>query len=498
MINTRQLYSQMFRVLKVMLAATLLLELASVSAQTPTITEYPIPTSYFGPGPSSIANGPDGNLWFTLSVAPVCFFDPCPLAPVDAIGRITPAGVATQFAIPTPSSEPADITAGPDGNLWFTEQGGNNIGVVTPAGVITEYPIPTANSSPVGIAKGPDGNLWFTESGANNIARITPAGAVTEFPGTTGFAHAIASGPDGNLWFTEFIDSCDGFFCEPANAMIGRIAPDGVISEFPLPTGTSSLYGIASGPDGNLWFTENNFLVGDIVGGKIGRATPSGAITEFTVSAATAVSSYPQGITNGPDGNLWFTDSGSNGIGQITPAGLITEYPIPAGTTVGLYGITTGPDGNIWFTQSTDNQSVNEIGKMVTGTGISISAGFTGNWFDTSESGHGFSIEVLPGNQMLAQWYVFAPNGGQSWIVATGPITGNSAVLQGFQPIGPGGRFPPNFNGSNLQNQPWGTISFTFTDCNNGTVSWQPTAPGYASGSLPISRLTMPMGLTCP
>ena len=128
---------------------------------------------------------------------------------------------------------------------------------------------------------------------------------------------------------------------------------------------------------------------------------------------------------------------------------------------------------------------------------FSIGPGITGNWFDPSESGHGFSIEVLPGNQMLAEWYVFAPNGGPVWIVATGPITGNTAVVQGYQAVGPGGRFPPNFNPIQLQGQLWGTLTFTFTDCNNGQVSWQSVVAGYASGSIPITRLTIPAGLTC-
>ena len=34
---------------------------------------------------------------------------------------------------------------------------------------------------PSGITAGPDGNLWFTEAAAT-IGRITPAGTVTEFP----------------------------------------------------------------------------------------------------------------------------------------------------------------------------------------------------------------------------------------------------------------------------------------------------------------------------
>jgi hypothetical protein len=130
-----------------------------------------------------------------------------------------------------------------------------------------------------------------------------------------------------------------------------------------------------------------------------------------------------------------------------------------------------------------------------------MSNGITGNWYNPLQSGHGFSIEVLPGDgivgEMLAEWFAFAPDGGQSWIVATGPIIGNTAVLQGFQPVGSSVRFPPNFDPSHVQNQPWGTITFTFTDCNNGNVSWQPTATGYTSGTMPITRLTMPAGLTC-
>ena len=39
-------------------------------------------------------------------------------------------------------------------------------------------------SAPAGITAGPDGNLWFTESDASRIGRITPAGVASEFPPT--------------------------------------------------------------------------------------------------------------------------------------------------------------------------------------------------------------------------------------------------------------------------------------------------------------------------
>lgn len=51
----------------------------------------------------------------------------------------------------------------------------------TPTSSIVEYTIPTANSYPTSITSGPDGNLWFTEMFGHQIGRITPDGLITEF-----------------------------------------------------------------------------------------------------------------------------------------------------------------------------------------------------------------------------------------------------------------------------------------------------------------------------
>src|SRR5262249_57150985 len=84
-----------------------------------------------------------------------------------------------EFGIPTPNGQPIGITRGPDGNLWFTER--HAIGRITPAGVITEFSAGLATgSSPAEITAGPDGNLWFTEENGA-IGRITPAGVITQF-----------------------------------------------------------------------------------------------------------------------------------------------------------------------------------------------------------------------------------------------------------------------------------------------------------------------------
>jgi uncharacterized repeat protein (TIGR01451 family) len=99
------------------------------------------------------------------------------------------------------------ITAGPDGNLWFTERSASQIGQINPTShAFAEFPVTTAGSFPLGITAGPDGNLWFTERSASQIGQINPTShAIAEFPTPTASSGSvgITSGPDGNLWFTE-------------------------------------------------------------------------------------------------------------------------------------------------------------------------------------------------------------------------------------------------------------------------------------------------------
>jgi streptogramin lyase len=237
------------------------------------ITEYPLPTPNSQPG--GIIAGPDGNLWITENGT-------------NRIGRMTPAGVITEFTIsttipvtadnPSGSSLPRFIRNGPDGNLWFTEFGANKVARITPAGVITEYPVPTTvtpspaiklvgippkptsnvlgSSQPRGLVTGPDGDLWFGEFAADKIGRLDPTtGTITEFPVPTdnSIPFGITGGPDGNLWFAE---NNAGKF--------GVITTNGfVVAEFTVPTPGVGPLDLEPGPHSTLIFTESG-------GNKIG------------------------------------------------------------------------------------------------------------------------------------------------------------------------------------------------------------------------------------
>ncbi len=97
------------------------------------------------------------------------------------------------------------LTAGPDGALWFTDQGLNEIGRLGSDGTISYFSIPTAASGLAAITTGCDGALWFTEQQANKIGRITTAGKVSEYAVPTPNAGVgdIAGCLGGAIFFTE-------------------------------------------------------------------------------------------------------------------------------------------------------------------------------------------------------------------------------------------------------------------------------------------------------
>lgn len=258
------------------------------------------------------------------------------------VATATARGPVTQFPIPTASSRPTAVAAGPDGNVWFVESSANKIGMITPTGTITEFAITTLASGPRDIAAGPDGNLWFTEANASQIGKITPTGTITEYPvppvdpDFPDFweqePDRITAGPDGNMWFTVNSD---------IDARVERITPSGTVTAFIVPGDWPMIRDITAGPDGNVWYTEEG------PPHKLGKVTPTGTITEYRIGGAAA---YPGCITAGPDGNLWFAtgiDTGDEGIARFDmTTGAITVHA----TSDNVYDITSGPDGNLWFT----------------------------------------------------------------------------------------------------------------------------------------------------
>jgi virginiamycin B lyase len=271
-----------------------------------------------------------------------------PVSVTNAYSGVEGAPSVTYFNSGVSGPNVAQITAGPDGGMWFAEINAK-IGRIDATGTspsIVEYPMPTPDPVHLpqirAITPGPDGKLWFAgypySTAIGNLATTGCATSCAEYT-TPGFqnAYGIVTGSDGALWFTKYDFSGANY--------IDRATPDGTVTNS-YSTGitpTSGVGSIVAGPDGNLWFSEFNCAT------TIGKITTAGTVTEYAVD-------YNHDVAVGPDGNIWV--AGSSGVSKVTTSGTATpnysSYQLAptGGQTYGAYGpyrLTTGPDGAIWY-----------------------------------------------------------------------------------------------------------------------------------------------------
>lgn len=299
----RSLRRNLFR--NVIAPALAILALSAETGSAQSFRSFPIQG---GTQPFAIAEGVDGNFWFTLANS-------------SKVARITPRGKIRYFRTPS-LSNPAFITLGPDGNMWFGEGSTGKIAFVTPEGVVSERQFSFFGVS-VGITTGPDGNIWFTDQTDHAVWRYNlSTDTFTRFltPTPNSYPGDITTGSDGNMWFTQ-----------QAVEKFARITPSGVITEF---TGVDSPGTIAAGPDGNLWISSA-FVP------EIARVTPSLEITIFPIPAT------PNIIRPGNDNNLLFTEFSASKIGSITTDGVVTESEEFVNSFPN--GIAAGRGSRVWF-----------------------------------------------------------------------------------------------------------------------------------------------------
>lgn len=170
----------------------------------------------------------------------------------------------------------------------------------------------------------------------------------------------------------------------------------------------------------------------------------------------------------------------------LTPRSHHAAVALLDGRVLVVGGLGAGPNGEVGLAKAEVYQGP-----------VAIGPGFTGAWYDPAQAGHGLLVEVLPGHQLLAAWLTFDPAGNQAWFTGVGTYSGNTGTVTAVdQPSG--GRWFPYFDPRQIAHHPWGTLTFTFSDCNHGVVQFSSTAAGYGSGSMNLTRLTQAAGLACP
>ena len=217
------------------------------------------------------------------------------------------------------------LVATADDTLWVTPMLNRAMARVDVHGVAQDYDLPSGWVPPSAFGVGPDGALWLGTHGS--IARLDPDTLVMEtWP--LGAGHMpihILAGPDGNVWFAE------------QNGRVVRMRPTGEFLDT-YETGASA-NGAAFGSDGALYLamaTEVVRLTAD------GEKSERPASTKFMGFAGRDF--------------FWHGSRGFD-VPARPPYGVITKTSF-SGETLATYHIAMTPlasdsGGNLWLRAST-------------------------------------------------------------------------------------------------------------------------------------------------
>ncbi|HKQ75860.1 MAG TPA: hypothetical protein VJ810_19350, partial [Blastocatellia bacterium] len=251
---------------------------------------------------------------------------------------------------------------------------------------------------PYQIITGPDGAVWFSIRNRARIGRVTPEGVITEFPlpNPLSSAYEIVRGPDGNLWFTEEIFR-EGY-------RIGRITPGGVVTEFPLPNPNSFPLSLINGNNGALYYHSVNKFV---------RFAINGTVTEYPITNSTRAGGIIAPLAADASGNVHCIQARQYETLiteyfhiKLTPDGVLTERSLGRLPNYSIWHLAQGPDGNIWYSVGTFD---------VFSTGIPIFNGF----IPLSESSGAAPISSGPNAPVI---FISAPDRSFWFFSSTGLV----------------------------------------------------------------------------
>jgi virginiamycin B lyase len=126
-------------------------------------------------------------------------------------------------------------------------------------------------------------------------------------------------------------------------------APIGALKQFKVPTANSQPRAITNGSDGNRWFTEGTEFTS--APAKIARITPAGAITEFAPDVADGCNFciIITDIAQGPGGILYITSNDPT-LMRFNVATQSFETPVQMPNTSALGGNLAVSATDVWIT----------------------------------------------------------------------------------------------------------------------------------------------------
>lgn len=370
-----------------------------------------------------------------------------------------------------------------DGRLYLNDSVNNRVVIVDPEGGASVGTIP-AGTTPGAIVMNPSGTRAFVRNaGSNDVSVIdVPRAQViaTILPGV-GAAGGMDITPDGQ-WL---------YVARPGAGRVTVVSVDtlNTVAEIGVPVGTNApghfIGGLsqppsqAPGPLTGLWWNPAE------PGWGMHLAQRSNTVFAawFTYDPAGAAKWYiasncqiqpplacPTCVTNAfCTGNLYEATGPAFFTGPFNAAAVNL-------TQVGALQMTfQGPD-NATITWSVKGNVHNTaIQRQVFRTGASPATDYTDLWFNAFESGWGLGV-VQQADLMFVTWYVYDDGGAPVWYFASNcavSAAGNGCSGKLYRTAGPAGPASGQaFDPSKVRVTEVGQIDVSFTDANNGMISY--------------------------
>ena len=269
----------------------------------------------------------------TVTPAPASAAPPASASIAPASPVAEPEYELVEYPV-TAGSHPHDVAPAADGGVWYTGQRNGTLGHLDPAtGTVREIDL-GPGSAPHGVIVGPDGAPWITDGGLNAIVRVDPATeAVDVFP-------LPASHPNANLNTAAF-DATGVLWFTGQAGVYGRLDPDeGAVEAFDAPRGRGP-YGIASTPEGDVWYAS-------LAGHHVARVDP--ASREASIVEPPTAGQGARRVWSDSSGRLWVAEWDAGQVAMHDPAsGEWLEWPLP-GDDPQAYAVYVDDLDIVWLT----------------------------------------------------------------------------------------------------------------------------------------------------
>ena len=124
--------------------------------------------------------------------------------------------------------------------------------------------------------------------------------------------------------------------------------------------------------------------------------------------------------------------------------------------------------------------------------------GASGEYYDPERDLEGFFVEVDEqdsGRAIVVTWYTY-DLGRQMWLAGNAPLTDGAESVEVPMEVFSGTDFGAAFVTREVERQDWGTLTFSFPDCDTASVDYS-SELDFGQGSLSLSRLTSLVGVSC-